>query len=414
MTPLRADPNILILEDDPVASYFARSVLGSESSRIYVAQTIAEARTTIEDATMDLVLVDLLLPDGDGREFLTELRTNPATATVPVIVVTSTAGAQARIDCYALGADSYFEKPIEGPVLRAAAAQALRRAAATRREALRDPVTDAVNRAGFTQAVNAHGADPRRIGASCAALLDIDRFRAVNTIRGHEAGDAMLAGVARAISGAAAPDDVVARWAGDQFAVLMPSTDLAAAMDRVEAMRTAVHTPFAVTMSAGVVEMPVGATAAGVMTDLEAELYRAKAAGRDRVASRHVGTPMAPRTILVAEDDRVIATLLQHRLAKAGFNVIHAPDGRSAMEMLATARPDLAIIDVLMPDVDGFELLEHLRSLPDHAETPVLLLTSLASESDVERGLSLGANDYVVKPFSPLELLARVQRLLGR
>lgn len=411
---MRTDPNILILEDDPVASYFARSVLGSESSRIYVAQTLAEARTTLVGATMDLVLVDLLLPDGDGREFLTELRTNPATATVPVIVLTSTAGAQARIDCYALGADSYFEKPVEGPVLRAAAAQALRRAAATRREALRDPVTDAVNRAGFTQAVNAHGADPHRTGTSCAALLDIDRFRAVNTIRGHEAGDAMLAGVARAIASVAAADDVVARWAGDQFAVLMPATDLAAAMQRVEAMRTAVHTPHAVTMSAGVVEVPTGATAAAVMTDLEAELFRAKSAGRDRVASRHVGAPMAPRTILVAEDDRVIATLLQHRLVKAGFNVILAPDGRSAMEALETSRPDLAVIDVLMPDVDGFELLAHLRGLPDHAETPVLLLTSLASESDVERGLTLGADDYVVKPFSPLELLARIQRLLGR
>lgn len=80
---MRADPNILILEDDPVASYFARSVLGSESSRIYVAQTLAEARATLEDAAMDLVLIDLLLPDGDGREFLTELRTTPATARCP-------------------------------------------------------------------------------------------------------------------------------------------------------------------------------------------------------------------------------------------------------------------------------------------------------------------------------------------
>lgn len=421
--PPANDPNILIVEDDPVASYFARSVLASESSRIYLAQTIAQARSVLTEAAMSLVITDLLLPDGDGREFLTTLRSDPRTATIPVIVLTARAGSQAKIDCFSLGADSYFEKPIEGPVLRAAVAQALRRSETVRREALRDPLTGLGNRVGFTQAVDEVARDATRTRGAVAALLDVDRFHAVNTARGHAAADELLQAVGAAIAEAVGPDASVARWAGDQFAVVFSNATIDEAVARVDRARVRVAAlpegagpgaPKGLTMSAGVADIPGGGSAAALMTELDALLFRAKSGGRDRTASRLQDTPATPRSILVAEDDPVISTLLRHRLAKAGFRVILAADGRRALEVLESERPDLAVIDVLMPDIDGFELLARLRETPEHARMPVLILTSLANDGDVERGLSLGADDYVVKPFSPVELLARIHRLLGR
>ena len=119
-------------------------------------------------------------------------------------------------------------------------------------------------------------------------------------------------------------------------------------------------------------------------------------------------------TVLFAEDDLLSAAMLQHRLEKEGFNVLHFPDGAEALDGALSNRVDLAILDVKMPGMDGFELLERLRKVPAYYELPIIMLTSMGREEDVARGFDLGADDYMVKPFSPVEVLARVRRLLRR
>jgi DNA-binding response OmpR family regulator len=122
-----------------------------------------------------------------------------------------------------------------------------------------------------------------------------------------------------------------------------------------------------------------------------------------------------PRTILLAEDDPVTARLVIHRLSREpGITVLHAADGGTAMGI--TEREDLAaaILDIRLPVLDGLSILSAIRKDPRHATLPILMLTSLGSEADIVRGFELGADDYVVKPFSPAELVARLQRLLGR
>lgn len=121
--------------------------------------------------------------------------------------------------------------------------------------------------------------------------------------------------------------------------------------------------------------------------------------------------------ILLAEDDTLTARLIVHRLEREGFIVAHYPDGRSALE--AAQDPDnrpfaLAILDVKMPSMDGFELLGRLKEDPSLGEIPVVMLTGMGAEQDVVRALSGGADDYILKPFSPTELALRVQRLLAR
>ena len=121
-----------------------------------------------------------------------------------------------------------------------------------------------------------------------------------------------------------------------------------------------------------------------------------------------------PITILMAEDDPLSAGILLHELEKEGFNVLHYPDGAQALEGALSHRIALAILDVKMPGMDGFELLERLRRVPAYCELPIMMLTSMGREEDIERGFELGADDYMVKPFSPVEVLARVRRLLSR
>jgi len=147
-------------------------------------------------------------------------------------------------------------------------------------------------------------------------------------------------------------------------------------------------------------------------------LYLAKSTGRDRVVSQAIEMPRIKKKILIAEDDELVATLIRHRLSQEGFEVIHFSDGESVLKAIGDngRNPDLSlvILDVLLPEMDGFELLSRLRQKRTLAQVPIIVLTVMGSEEDVVRGLALGADDYVVKPFSPTELLARVHRLLKK
>lgn len=117
--------------------------------------------------------------------------------------------------------------------------------------------------------------------------------------------------------------------------------------------------------------------------------------------------------VLVAEDDTHISYLLQFLLEKEGYRVQLAQDGQEAKRLIdEMAPPKLIILDVMMPYADGYELLAHLRAKPDWRDTPVIMLTARSQENDIVRALDMGATDYVVKPFLPEELKARIRLLV--
>ncbi len=115
--------------------------------------------------------------------------------------------------------------------------------------------------------------------------------------------------------------------------------------------------------------------------------------------------------IVIVEDEPSISEVVGLYLKRAGFDVTTYSDGLSAYEQLAKKLPDLVILDVMLPGMDGFSLI---RSIRDRSDVPVILLTSRREESDRIAGLELGADDYVVKPFSPQELVSRVRAVLRR
>ena len=123
----------------------------------------------------------------------------------------------------------------------------------------------------------------------------------------------------------------------------------------------------------------------------------------------------SPRpVILVADDDADILSLVAFRLERAGYDVVPASDGEEALRLAVERTPDLAVLDVMMPKLDGYEVTARLRSHEATRRMPVILLTARVQESDVARGFEAGADDYIKKPFSPQELRARVQAILGR
>ena len=120
------------------------------------------------------------------------------------------------------------------------------------------------------------------------------------------------------------------------------------------------------------------------------------------------------RLVLIADDDEDIRMLVRTTLERAGCEVMAACDGVEALELARIRMPDLAVLDVSMPELDGLEALRRLRANEEIAAVPVLLLSARAQETDVECGLEAGASGYIVKPFSPRELIDRVDELLSR
>lgn len=250
---------VLVVDDDPTLALVAEAVLESIGASVHVAGTGADAETALLHNTYDLIILDLQLPDTDGRALLLRLKDREATARVPIAILSASANSTTKSECYALGADAFFTKPF----------------------------------------------DPSEFAQGIGALL----------------------------------------------------------------RRTA----------------PA----------------RAKAAADP---SKHV---------VLVEDDELVSALVTHRLTRAGFEVTLFADGHVAMEKIHASTPGLIILDVKIPGTDGFEVLRRLRETPAFQKTPVIMLTALGNEKDVVRAFELGASDYMTKPFSPAELLARVQRLIA-
>ncbi len=256
---------VLAIEDDPIQSRLLEVGFSKAGWQVVTALTGADAERALEEEPLTLIVLDLVLPDADGRNLLLQLKENPRSAGIPIIVATARSDPHVLAECLALGADGFMEKP-----------------------------------------------------------YDIDQLLAT-------------------VSGLPAPE-------GER-----------AAVGQAEATRP---------------------------------------------AKRSV-------RVLLAEDDEVAAKLVIYRLTReGGFEVVHVADGNLALTTVQESEIDLAILDVHLPGIDGFDILRRLRESPEHAELPVIMLTALGSERHVVRGLELGANDYVVKPFSPVELIARVRRLL--
>lgn len=118
--------------------------------------------------------------------------------------------------------------------------------------------------------------------------------------------------------------------------------------------------------------------------------------------------------VLVADDDPDVLALVDFRLRRSGYDVHTAADGTSALNLARSLRPSLVVLAVMMPGMTGMDVLRAMRADPATSGIPVILLTARAQETDVSQGFDAGADDYVRKPFSPQELSARVQSIIGR
>ncbi len=123
---------------------------------------------------------------------------------------------------------------------------------------------------------------------------------------------------------------------------------------------------------------------------------------------------MAKKRILIVEDDKDINELIRYNLEREGFDVISLYDGSQAFDVVATRKPDLVLLDLMLPECDGLEICRQIKEDSQTRKTPIIMITAKGTEADIVIGLSLGADDYLPKPFSPTVLLARIKAVFRR
>jgi len=120
-----------------------------------------------------------------------------------------------------------------------------------------------------------------------------------------------------------------------------------------------------------------------------------------------------PKTILVVEDDKFLRELISHKLLKEGFDIIEAFDGEDGIKKIKEQKPDLILLDLILPGIDGFEVLSKMKSDQELVPIPVIILSNLGQKDDVEKGLKLGAVDYLIKAhFTPGEIVEKIRNIL--
>lgn len=413
------DLRVLVVDDDPAIQRILQSVLADLGLTFIAAETAADAEAVLASGPVEFLILDLFLPDADGRVLLRKLRSDASTAALPVLVLTGRSSEEVAAECFEMGAQGFIQKPFDPKALSAEVKDQLERLAGRASDPPAQGAGALLDLAGCLEAIRAKAGTRRGL-----VVAELDGTRALWSRHGRTTTEAILSEVGTALA-RALPDRALARTSGNEFAVVLGDMDPEAvrplARRILEEIRgVTVEGPdgetFRLTASVGFT-VDEGRSEPSRFLDAARDLVeRAAAAGGNRIWDPESvrSDPDEGALVLVAEDDDITARILTHRLEKDGFRVLRFQDGNEAYRRALDETPALVMLDVKMPGMDGFEILSRLRRTPSYDRVPIVMLTSMGSESDVVRGFGLGADEYILKPFSPGELVARLRRLLRR
>ncbi|MFL6254874.1 MAG: diguanylate cyclase [Pyrinomonadaceae bacterium] len=297
--------SVLVVDDEPDKRLLLAFALENEGYEVHTAVDGVAWLAAVELHQPDLIVTDVMMPRMDGYEMIRRVRANPQTKFIPVIIQSAARieGRDVRLGSE-LGALGYLTDPTDLDLLRARARTLLELKQyldSCQEEAFTDHLTGLANRRRFERQLDREVARTERYGRPfCLLLVDIDNFKEVNDTYGHDAGDEALRRVANVIQSGTRGIDTGARIGGDEFAVILPETDLLHGLEVAERLRASLAAldfgpAGRITASLGVAELPACArTNVELRASADAALYEAKRGGRDRAASAPVLENPAP------------------------------------------------------------------------------------------------------------------------
>lgn len=384
---------VLVVEDDDDQRAVLTSRLTALGYRAHGAASGEDARRAARASVPSAIVLDIEMPGMDGYAVCRELKADPDLSAVPILFMTTRARLDDRLAGLTLGADDYLVKPVDPREL----------AIRIERLRVRHRATDGGTAGGvLTYAEFLQSAGRRLAGASAALVL-----MRVPADRLPESVERLREEVRRA--------DLVAAYDRTHVVLLLPELSGAAACSRTHELINRLVARGVQDPAAGVsCAVAPGASAETLLADADHALMQARYCGRSVVLHGEDATPAvrpAGAAILVADDDPDVIRIVDAALRGGGHYTTLTFDGAAALAALEAARPDVLILDLMMPKLGGFDLLTRLHRSAG-TRPRIVVLSARGREEDVMRAFELGADDYITKPFNPQELLARIARLL--
>jgi putative two-component system response regulator len=427
---------VLIVEDDDAEFESLSTCLAEMGCRVARAENTPAAMRAIDDGSIDLCVLDLMLPQCSGYALIEHMRRELRHAQTPILIVSSMTEVHDRVKALEMGADDFIVKGFDPLEFQARARRLLRlkltmdQLTVDYDQAIRQATTDSLTGLGtrsFLEGALQRQCDgARRYGWPLSLIfLDIDHFKSVNDQHGHPFGDRVLQSLGETIRAVVRGADVAARYGGEEFIILAPHTGRAEAGQLAERLRCAVEERGSfrsesgdkvnVTVSLGIASFPEDAPdGVTLLQHADEALYKAKRDGRNRVV---VYSPPEARaaghaTVLIADDDERNLKLLEAYLLADGYQTSRARDGREALDIARRERPDLILLDGMMPQMTGFDACRAIKEDNDLRLTPIILVTALNGRDDKLQGIESGADDFLTKPIDKVALLMRMRALL--
>jgi diguanylate cyclase (GGDEF)-like protein len=432
-------PRVLLVDDDEIVIERLRDLITAAGYEVSAVSSGAAALEALRTEFAPIVILDRNMPGMDGLELTRAIRDGTHyPGYVYIMLCTAHDSEDEILTGLNAGADDYLSKRASGTHLVARLATArriltlehsLKQAIEERRRmAMTDALTGAHNRRYFMHHVRREIKRTRRFGGDFSLLVfDIDHFKHINDRYGHAAGDTVLVEFVRRIRGVLPREfDWCARIGGEEFAVVLPQTAVAGGGVVAEKIRrTLAAAP--VTTVAGSVEVTVSVGVTGIAEFADRDsttveqllrraddcLYASKRHGRDRVTvdgEIAVGAKEL-KTLLYVDDDADIREIVQMSLSLDGnVKVMVSDGGERALLKMRVEQPDLVILDVMMPGMDGPTLLKRMRAEPALAQIPVIFMTAKANPEEVAR-FRESAIGVIAKPFDAMALGGQVKAL---
>jgi two-component system, cell cycle response regulator len=444
--PLR----ILVVDDDETILDIVNRYLTRAG---YTIKTAPNGTTALEEVfkfSPDMVILDIMLPDIDGMDLLKIIRQRPGGNILPIMFLTAKDTLDDRVQGLSIGGDDYITKPFFPEELVARVGALIARTTLLKELAVRDGLTGTYNHRYFYEKLSEEITRWKRYGRKFTlVIIDLDFFKSVNDTYGHVVGDHVLRETADFLKARLRNVDVVARYGGEEFGIILPETDLKDAhmvlrriyerLGQWKIKVPGIEEEIRITFSAGLATCPDdGDDEKTLVAHADKALYYAKESGRnqfilyrdlarilqrsraERDEEEHVHEEGAQECVLkptkeggfvfVAEDDHLISNMLKLYLEKEGLRVKTFPNGAELLAIINLEKPDIIILDVMMPLMDGLKTLEIIKSQDDIRAIPVIMLTSLDDSQTIEMHRKLGAVGYIQKPFNPEVLLSVIKK----
>lgn len=424
------ETSILIIDDDLEFVSYVKEILEKMGAQVVIALNGKRGLDLFYSTRPHFVLIDLYLPDMTGFEILDQIAAIARARHITIAITSVNESRKNKIEAYERGAMDFIEKPLDKEIFIAYLLNREEMRKTIGQSVATDGLTGVGNRSHFDEMIAYFAETSNRLGTKFSLiLLDLDDFKQVNDTYGHPVGDEVLRRLGEVAKKVKRDTDHVFRYGGEEFTFILNGVNAEEAFIFAERLREkfAEQTfqqddhSFSATFSAGI------ATYDGDIEKLIASadqaLYRAKRGGRNQTVIYDPAASAMKRKlyILVVDDDALVRTMLyeklsEWKLADIDIEVQVFDNGLSFLEADWYHPEDYYIIllDGIMPEMDGLEVLGHLKRDYGGKNVLVSMMTARISESDIKAALWLGADDYIMKPFQPSDVLARIQQLMTR